>query len=134
MERSKARACAMKLVYEWKMGGDGGEETVTGLLELKPDESEIEFMNGLFEGVKTNEAALTERIRAFLREGWSLERLSKVDLSILLIAVYEMDYTDVGDSVAVNEAVELANTYSTDKAGAFINGVLGSLSRSRDHA
>ena len=129
MDRRSARACAMKLVYEWEMGGEGGNETLTGLLEIDSAENEAEFMTALFEGVKANYTELNEKISEFLSEGWSLERLSKVDHAILLIAVYELLYTDMSAGIAINEAVELANTYSTEKAGAFINGVLGSIAR-----
>lgn len=134
MDRRNARACAMKLIYEWKMGGEGGDDTLGGLLELKPDESGIDFMNELVNGVKDHEEELLGYISGFLRDGWSLERLSKVDSAILLIAAYELKYTQTGASIIINEAVELANTYSTDKAGSFINGVLGNMNRSQTNA
>ena len=54
MDRTTARAHAMKLIYEWEMGGDGGEETRLNLLEVKPNERESDFMNRLFEGVVDN--------------------------------------------------------------------------------
>ncbi|MBR5380114.1 MAG: transcription antitermination factor NusB [Clostridia bacterium] len=130
MDRRNARACAMKLVYEWELGGDGGNETLTGLLDIMPDEPEADFMNQLVEGVIRDHEELDEKIASFLQEGWKLERLSRVDRAILLIAAYELTKTDLADSIVINEAVELAHQYSTDKAGAFINGVLGSLARS----
>ena len=133
MDRRKARACAMKLVYEWELGGDGGNDTLTGLMEIEPGEPETEFMNGLVQGVIRDHEKLDERISAFLQEGWKLDRLSKVDHAILLIAAYELTQTELADSIVINEAVELAHQYSTDKASAFINGVLGSLTRSLKH-
>lgn len=129
MDRKTARAQAMKLVYEWEMGGDGGEETRLELLEVAPDENESDYMNLLAEGVQQNVEALDAKIAPFLR-GWTLDRLTRVDLAILRVAAFEMIHTDTPRGVVVNEAVELANTYSTDKAGAFVNGVLGSLVRS----
>lgn len=129
MDRTTARAQAMKLVYEWEMGGDGGEDTRLELLEVAPGEPESDFMNRVAEGVQQNAEALDAKIAQFLR-GWTLERLTRVDLAILRVAAFELLYTDTAPGVVVNEAVELANTYSTDKAGAFINGVLGSLARS----
>ena len=129
MDRKTARAQAMKLVYEWEMGGDGGEETRLELLEVAPDETESDFMNRLAEGVQQNAEALDQKIAPFLR-GWTLERLTRVDLAILRVAAFELLHTDTPAGVVVNEAVELANIYSTDKAGAFVNGVLGSLARS----
>ncbi len=129
MDRKTARAQAMKLVYEWEMGGDGGEETRLELLEVAPGEAESEFMNRLAEGVQQNAEALDAKIAPFLR-GWTLDRLTRVDLAILRVATFELLHTETPAGVVVNEAVELANTYSTDKAGSFVNGVLGSLARS----
>ena len=128
MDRATARAHAMKLVYEWEMGGDGGEDTRLSLLEVKPDEKGIDNMNRLFEGVVAHSDEIDERLKRFLK-GWTLDRLTRVDLAILRIAVYELMLNEQPESVVINEAVELANQYSTDKAGAFINGVLGNLWR-----
>ena len=128
MNRTMARAQAMKLIYEWEMGGDGGEETRLNLLEGKPNEREADFMNRMFEGVTANVQAIDARLSPFLK-GWTLDRLTRVDLAILRLATYELMLGQEPEGAVINEAVELANQYSTDKAGAFINGVLGSLSR-----
>ena len=128
MDRKIARAHAMKLVYEWEMGGDGGEETRMYLLGVEPGEQESEYMNRMFEGVVANEEKLDQQISKHLR-GWAVERLSRVDLAILRLGAYELMLGEIPAGVVINEAVELANQFSTDKAGAFINGVLGSLSR-----
>lgn len=129
MDRTMARAHAMKLIYEWEMGGDGGEETLLNLLEVQPDETEADFMSRMAEGVKAHTDEIDERLKPFLR-GWTLERLTRVDLAILRLAVYELTLGENPAGVVINEAVELANQYSTDKAGAFVNGVLGNLARS----
>ena len=89
MNRTQARAAAMKLVYEWEMGGDGGDDTCRELLEIKPGEDEAEYMQMVFEGVRDNQAALDEKIERFAH-GWKLDRLSKVDLAILRVAAYEL--------------------------------------------
>ena len=68
-------------------------------------------------------------------KGWSVDRMSKVDKAILRLAAYEIKFApDVPDGVAVNEAVELAKTYSSDEAPAFINGILGKLIGSGENA
>ncbi|MDY5220422.1 MAG: transcription antitermination factor NusB [Eubacteriales bacterium] len=128
MDRKSARAHAMKLIYEWEMGGDGGEDTRLNLLGVAPGENESEYMNRMFEGVVANAEELDAHIAAHLR-GWTIERISKVDLAILRLGAYELMLKEIPAGIAINEAVELANQYSADKAGAFINGVLGSLSR-----
>ena len=129
MHRKTARAQAMKLIYEWEMGGDGGEDTRLELLEVQPGEMESDFMNQLVEGVQQNADRIDETLTQFVR-GWSLDRVTRVDLAILRLAVYELLFNKMPEGVVINEAVELANQYSTDKAGGFINGVLGNLARS----
>ena len=128
MDRMTARAHAMKLIYEWEMGGDGGEDTRLNLLEVSPDEKEADYMNRIFEGVVANADAIDARLKPYVR-GWSLDRVTRVDLAILRLAAYELSLGEIPGAVVINEAVELANQYSTDKAGAFVNGVLGNLLR-----
>ncbi len=131
MDRKMARAHAMKLIYEWEMGGDGGEDTRINLLGVAPGEKEAEYMNRMFEGVVFEKDALDARISGSLH-GWTIDRLSKVDLAILRLGAYELSLGEVPAGVVINEAVELANQFSTDKAGSFINGVLGHLSREEE--
>jgi N utilization substance protein B len=131
MNRTQARAAAMKLVYEWEMGGDGGEDTCRELLEIKPGEDEIEYMQTLYDGVHDHVAALDEMIGRFAH-GWKLDRLSKVDLAILRVAAYELGEAKEPAGAVIQEAVQLTEKYSGDKAGAFVNGVLGAMARSED--
>jgi N utilization substance protein B len=128
-----ARAQAMKLIYEWEMGGDGGEETRLNLLEVKPDEWEADFMNRMFDGVVANVQAIDAKLTPFLK-GWSIDRVTRVDLAILRLGAHELMLGETPKGVVINEAVELANQYSTDKAGGFVNGVLGNLGRALDEA
>ena len=128
MDRRIARAHAMKLIYEWEMGGDGGEDTRIELLGVEPGENETEYMNGMYDGVVNNRDEIDRQISDHLR-GWTIDRLSRVDLAILRLGVYELMLKETAAGIVINEAVELANQYSTEKVGAFINGVLGSISR-----
>lgn len=134
MDRTSARVAAVKLVYEYLMGGEGGESTLTQLLNIEPDENETDFMYALSDGVKQNKPALDEALSGLLGGGWSLERLPKVDYAILLSGAWEILYGTVPAGVAINEAVEIAKQYSDEKSGAYINGVLGSLARKSQNA
>ena len=129
MDRKVARAHAMKLIYEWEMGGDGGDETRQDLLEIVTGEKESDFMNAMFEGVVSRVDEIDEKIKEFAH-GWSIERITRVDLAILRLGVYELLLGKVPKGIVINEAVDLANQYSTEKAGAFINGILGNVGRS----
>ncbi|MDR5709953.1 MAG: transcription antitermination factor NusB [Armatimonadota bacterium] len=64
-------------------------------------------------------------------EGWPLDRLARVDLAILRLALYELLHTDTPPAVAINEAVELAHRYGTEDSSRFINGILGRIYRER---
>ncbi len=130
MDRTGARAAAMKLIYEWEMGGDGGEETRQDLLEIKPDEKERDYMEQLVAGVQEHAVDIDAQVSKYAVD-WKIERISRVDLAIMRVAIYEIKYASQPAGVAVNEALELARAYSTSEAVPFVNGVLGSFVRSR---
>ena len=129
MNRVTARTHAMKLIYEWEMGGEGGEETRIDLLGVQPGEEESAFMERMFSGVVENAAEIDHRIEENAR-GWKLERISRVDLAILRLATCELMQGKTPQAVVINEAVEMARQYSGEKSPQFVHGVLGSISRS----
>lgn len=87
------------------------------------------YIRDTFLGVLSRKDELDEKIAA-ASVGWKKERLSKIILAILRLSVYEMLYTeDVAVSVAINEAVELTKRYEDVQMSAFVNGVLGKISR-----
>ncbi len=129
MARRSARAAAVQMVYENMLGGDGGEETLRELIEFTPEGNDQAFIDSIVNGVHEKAAELDETISALL-VGWTLERVSRVDLSILRAAIYELTYIkDSPESVVCSEAVALANRFSTENSGRFVNGVLGALLR-----
>ena len=128
MDRTEARAAAMKLIYEWQMGGDGGEETRMGLLEIRPNEKEADFMDALVAGVQEHVSELGALIEQYAAN-WRIDRIEKVTLAILRLAIYELKYEDLPGGVAINEALELARTYASPQSVAFVNGILGSVQR-----
>ena len=79
-------------------------------------------------GVTARAAELDGQIAPYLR-GWSMDRVARVDLAILRLAVYELSSGDTPQSVIINEAVEMAKRFSSDKSGSFVNGVLGAFVR-----
>ncbi|MBR1762746.1 MAG: transcription antitermination factor NusB [Eubacterium sp.] len=130
MNRYKQREQAFALIFQSLFSETEPQEIIDALLE---DEETVigDYSKQLFFGVCEKKNELDEIISEF-STGWKLNRISKVNLSILRLAVYEMKYIDdVPDSVAINEAVELAKRYSTKEDSSFVNGILGSFSRSR---
>lgn len=73
-----------------------------------------------------------DKLIAKYAANWTPERMAKLDIAILRVAIYELLYReDIPANVAINEAVELAKTYSHEDAGTFINGILGSIYREK---
>lgn len=130
MNRREAREEAFKLVFQITAQRDCYPEVVERFAEenaalKKTDRKQFKYIvaaaNSVFEKVEEIDGI----IAANLSEDWKVERLSKMSLAILRLAVYEIQYVeDIPDTVSVNEAVELAKVYDTDDAPAFINGVL----------
>lgn len=90
------------------------------------------YAKELFEGVDSKTEELDEVINAYSK-GWKTNRLPKVNLAILRLAIYEIKYVDdVPASVAINEAVELAKKYSGEGDYSFINGILGSVAKGEE--
>jgi N utilization substance protein B len=84
----------------------------------------------LVRGVTAHASEIDARISSCLAAGWTLPRMPRVDRNALRIAVYEIDYGDVPDAVAVAEAVQLVAELSTDESPAFVNGVLRAITTS----
>jgi len=71
-------------------------------------------------------------IKANLKKDWTIERISKVNLAILEIAIYEIKYQELPFKVAINEAVELAKTYGNNDSKSFVNGVIAKVIESKE--
>ena len=128
MARPIAREAAMQLVFEQLFGGEGETETLVDLIDYEPVDSDRQYIDMVVAGVKEHAADLDSEIAACLR-GWTLARLSRVDLAILRLSVFEMKYAGLPVAVSINEAVELTRKYSSENSCSFINGVLGTISR-----
>jgi N utilization substance protein B len=73
-----------------------------------------------------------DKLIEFHTTGWKKERIAKVDLAIIRLAIYEIVFNnEVPDSVAANEAIELAKKFSTEESGSFVNGILGKIIRGK---
>ncbi|MDK2788694.1 MAG: transcription antitermination protein NusB [Epulopiscium sp.] len=93
-------------------------------------EEDKKYILDELQGISEHLEPIDQLISSYSK-GWKIERMSKVDLAIFRLAIYEMYYRDdIPKSVAINEAIELAKKYSSDEAPGFINGVLGKISSS----
>ena len=134
MSRKKARDNAFKCIYELEFGRD---EKIEKILENcyeennnKPDE--MEYIEMVLKGVKENLAQIDNVILSKLKN-WSIERIAKIDLAILRLAIYEINYMDdIPEKVSANEAVELAKTYGNNDSKSFVNGVIAKVIESKE--
>jgi len=124
--RSKARKRALDILFEAELRGCDPLQT---LAERSADDGPPvrEYTATLVRGVVQHASDINSRISAAVVRGWSLPRMPRVDRTALRIAVFEIDYLDVPDAVAVAEAVALVGELSTDESPAFVNGVLGTV-------
>lgn len=128
MTRRESREQAFALLFEKTFNDATVEELAQGA-SLARDVSADGFTLQLAQGAEQHLDELDARITAYAR-GWSRERISRVALSVMRLAIYEMLYEpDIPSSVSINEAVELAKKYGGEEDAAFINGILGSISR-----
>jgi N utilization substance protein B len=128
MNRRMSREIAMKLLYQISINNDDIDEIIERYKEYcEEDLSNIDFkyIEEVIKGIYENQDEIDEKIQTNL-VSWKLNRISKINLSILRICVYEIFYMgEIPPKVSVNEGIELAKKYSEDKAPKFINGVLG---------
>jgi N utilization substance protein B len=128
--RSKARKRALDVLYESDVRGTDSITTLAERVRLA-DPPVNDYTIELVEGVHANSWRIDE-ILADYAEGWTVDRMPDVDRAILRLGVYELLARDeVPDAVAIDEAVELAKTLSTDESPRFVNGVLARVLRDR---
>ena len=143
MSRKKAREIVLCLVFEKEYHKEAGcAGLYQDLLELaensedlhgfknKLNKADEEYIKETFFGVFENLEQIDDIISGSII-GWKYNRISKISMALLRIAVYEIMNAgeDVSPSVAINEAVELSKLYDDSKAYGFVNGVLGSIAK-----
>ncbi|MBU5437553.1 transcription antitermination factor NusB [Tissierella sp. MSJ-40] len=133
MGRKQAREGTMKLLYQMEVNEDYSDDNMRVFFQnFLYDESEKEYIEDAVLTIKNNLEEIDNNMISHL-QGWSINRLAKVDLAVLRIAIYEILYRkDIPIEVSINEAIEIVKKYSTEESFKFINGVLGGFVRSRD--
>lgn len=128
MNRRKSREIAMKLLFEISFNKNNSEEVIENFKEENDcKDIDFDYVARIINGVINNKELIDKKIEENSNK-WKIGRISKTNLSILRLAVYEILYeNDIPTKVSANEAVELAKNYSEEKSWSFVNGVLGSL-------
>ena len=127
MRRRASREFVMKLVYQMLIHKNDLKDVVDDSLKKQEHFLDVGYMESIIYGIMSSNDELNKIIENNLK-GWKLSRISKIDLAILQIAVYEITkMEDIPDNVTINEAVELAKKYSCSESASFINGVLSNV-------
>ena len=120
MKRREAREKAVQTLFQL----DNTELSVDEAINYIVDEPANRFYEQLVRGTVQNQEAIDEVLTGKL-EHWSLDRLPKIERTVLRIAVYELLFNEeVQHRVVLNEAIELCKTFGDEKSGRFVNGVL----------
>ena len=129
MNRSSMRELAFKAIYGMEVQKEYSKEQLDLFIEDNDvkDDGAIEYITSVFEGIEKNEKEILELISSNLKRDWTIDRISKVNVAILKIAIFEIKFNELPFKVVINEAVELAKKYGDEAAPLFVNGVLGSI-------
>ena len=130
MKRSAIRESAFKLIYSFEIQEpENLEEQIDLYLECEEitDKEAKEYIIDAINGIKTHTDEINNLIEKNLKADWTIERISKVDFSILKLAIYEIKYKELPYKVAINEALEISKKYGEESSKNFINGILASV-------
>lgn len=129
MNRTEARDMAFKFLYQVEVQKENNEDVVNLFLENNEIENKEarKYILNIAKGVNENLENINELIKKHLKQDWKIERISKVTLAILKLAIYEIVYEKIPFKVVINEAVELAKKYGEESSSAFVNGILASV-------
>ena len=128
MNKSNLREEIFKLVYSLEVQKEDESSQIDLYLENSElsDKEKEKIKEEVCKIIDLKED-IENQISKNLKSGWSIERISKVNISILRIAIYEMIYGKLPYKVVINEAFELAKKYGEEASASFINGVLASV-------
>lgn len=129
MNRSQTRELAFKLLYQIEIQKQINNEDLEIFFEsnnITSGEAK-EYIKDIVEGTSKNSKDILEEISKNLKQDWEIDRISKVNLALLKLAIYEIKYKELPFKVVINEVVELAKRYGEETSHSFINGILASI-------
>lgn len=128
--RHKSREFALQMLFQWEMSPQEPARLEEKFWRsARAAESTREFANRLFEGAAA-EASVLDALISKHAENWRLERIAAIDRAILRLAGHELRKGETPPKVVLDEAIELAKTFSSEDASAFVNGILDSIHKS----
>ena len=135
MKRSAIRELTFRLIYSLEIQkAEDLEEQIELYLECNEveDDEAKEYIKDAIIGINKNINEIQGLIEKNLKADWKIDRISKIDLSLLKLAIYEIKYKNIPYKVAINESLELAKKYGEETSKNFINGILASVVKELD--
>jgi len=130
MKRSAIRELAFQFIYSLEIQKteelDEQIELYLDCNEIEEDEAK-EYIKDVIFGIKENINEIQGLIEKNLKADWKIDRISKIDLSLLKLAIYEIKYKKIPYKVAINECLELSKKYGEESSKNFVNGILASV-------
>lgn len=130
MKRSAIRELAFRLIYSIEIQKpEDLEEQIELYLECEEveDDEAKEYIKDAVLGIKEHINEIQGLIEKNLKADWKIDRISKIDLSLLKLAIYEIKYKKIPYKVAINECLELSKKYGEESSKNFVNGILASV-------
>lgn len=130
MKRTEAREEAFKLLYSLQiMNEKNVEEQIQIYLEENKieDKEAIKYIENIIKGIDKENEKIESLVSENIKADWDINRISKIDLTLLKLGIFEIVYSKLPYKVVINEVVELAKKYGDDTSKSFVNGVLASV-------
>ncbi len=130
MKRTEAREEAFKLLYSLQIMTEKNiEEQVKIFLDENEinDQEAIKYISNIIEGTNKENDKIESLISENIKDDWDIKRISKIDLALLKLGIFEIVYSKLPYKVVINEVVELSKKYGDDNSKSFVNGVLASV-------
>jgi len=129
MNRTKIREQAFKLIYQMEIQKEVKDEDLELFFEINEisGKEAREYITDAVYGIEKHKSDINLAISKNIKKDWEMERISKVNLALLKLSIYEIIYKKIPYKVAINEAIELAKIYGEEVSPSFINGVLASI-------
>ena len=137
MKRTEAREAAFKLLYSLQLMEDVNIDEQIAIFIANNDiqDSEaIKYIKNIIDGTNKENTELEKIISQNIKEDRDIKRISKIDLTLLKLGIFEMIYSKLPYKVVINEVVELSKKYGDDSSKSFINGVLASVVKKNEIA
>ncbi len=132
MSRVLARESAYKLIFEYMFSKEYNEHTFDIFASVNMADEDVAYMQDVYRGVVKKYDQLIDVVKEYA-VGYAIDRIYRLDLAALLLAIYEIKYMDdIPVSVSISEAVNLVKRFSTEKSSTFVNGVLSSVAKAED--